>query len=189
MCHVSGAEDLLLYRRVEDSMRSDIRAAVQKSSALTRKARLKEEQEQLLKSKKTKTSAKKSAATASALLKSDKTAVQKSTSDTDVTGEKPKDTKPRPSGDRVKPQDFETIASSAPRRLNDIVQAPPELKKLPRGAAKIKAAKLANTAHAEDGQSRTLRQGALSMAQKAMLEEERERAVRMYRELKKGRTD
>jgi hypothetical protein len=72
-------------------------------------------------------------------------------------------------------KDFVKHSSSAPRRLNDIVQAPPELKKLPRGAAKSTTSKS------------TKSDGVVSMVQKQMMEVERERAVARYRELKVSR--
>ena len=56
-------------------------------------------------------------------------------------------------------KEFETYSSSAPKRLNEVAMAPPVLKK-PK-----------------------------SMAQKVMLERERERAVEMYRALKKNRSE
>ncbi|KAF9220521.1 hypothetical protein BS17DRAFT_714383 [Gyrodon lividus] len=64
-------------------------------------------------------------------------------------------------------KEFQVASTSAPRRLNDIAQEPPEIKKIPRGATKG---------------DRT--SGVLSMAQRAMMDEERERAIRHYRELK-----
>ena len=85
-------------------------------------------------------------------------------------------------GAREKPKEFEKISTSAPKRLNDIVQAPPEIKKLPRKAKKLAA---------EGGQkgegTKSLREGVMSMAQKAMMDEARERAIRLYREMKKGK--
>lgn len=80
-----------------------------------------------------------------------------------------------------RPKDFATLSSSVPRRLNDILQAPPEIKKLPRGAKARQPAK--STGSKSDGPS--LRDGVLSMAQKAMLEEERNRVIKAYREMKK----
>ena len=80
--------------------------------------------------------------------------------------------------DDDRPKEFATTSSAAPRRLNDIAIAPPELKKLPRGAAKRSLsggkAKAGATAAA----------GVLSMAQRAMMEVERENAIRRYREMK-----
>lgn len=77
--------------------------------------------------------------------------------------------------------EFTLLSTSTPRRLNDIVQAPPELKKLPRGA-KSKGLSVKRDDSIKSG---SLQEGVLSMARKVMLEEERERAVRMYREMKK----
>lgn len=64
-------------------------------------------------------------------------------------------------------KEFQVVSTSAPRRLNDIAQEPPVLKKFP-GVTKNDAAP----------------SGVLSMAQKAMMEEERDKAIRYYRELK-----
>ena len=84
---------------------------------------------------------------------------------------------------KEQPRDFEKISTSAPRRLNDIVQAPPEIKALPR-----KAKKLATQGSIKmNGGTKSLSEGVLSMAQKAMMEEERERAIKLYREMKKGK--
>ncbi|KAH9480099.1 hypothetical protein JR316_0006696 [Psilocybe cubensis] len=68
-------------------------------------------------------------------------------------------------------KEFQSASSSAPRRLNDIAQAPPELKKLPRGATK----------------SIGKRDGVLSMSQKVMMEAERQKAIMRYRQLKADR--
>ncbi len=81
------------------------------------------------------------------------------------------------------PKDFEKLSTSAPKRLNDIVQAPPNIKQLPRKAKKLAA----QGGSQKDAGGQSLSDGVRSMAQKAMLEEERERAIRLYREMKKGR--
>ena len=39
----------------------------------------------------------------------------------------------------AEPRDFEKVDTSAPKRLNDVAEAPPELKKLPRKAKKLAA--------------------------------------------------
>lgn len=65
-------------------------------------------------------------------------------------------------------KEFQVVSTSAPRRLNDIAQEPPIIKKHPRGAAKNDA----------------VPSGVLSLAQKAMMEEERDKVIRHYRELK-----
>ena len=76
--------------------------------------------------------------------------------------------------DDDRPKEFATTSSAAPRRLNDIAMAPPELKKLPRGATKHHGGKTAKAAAA----------GVLSMAQRVMMEAERENAIKRYREMK-----
>lgn len=90
------------------------------------------------------------------------------------TSKKGSDLLPIPAADeesidrREAAKEFHVISTSAPRRLNDIAQEPPIIKKLPRGASKNDAAP----------------SGVLSTAQKAMMEEERDKAIRHYRELK-----
>ena len=148
-------------------MRGEVRVAIKASSALSRK--VKREEAESFKASKGKQKAvlsQKSDVPSSSLLKPINT--------------------PKPSpASKEKPGDFERLSTSAPRRLNDIVQAPPELKKLPRGAKQ--QPKLSEAAVGGEGTA-TLRQGALSMAQKAMLEEERLKAIKLYREMKKAKT-
>lgn len=145
-----------LQRRVEDSLRGTVKVAMHASAAHARKAKKETEESR------------------------------------NPTKGKPKrlpenndsDSEHVPQATRTRPTEFTSSSTSAPRRLNDIVQAPPELKKLPRGAkTKDNVALKMDT-----GKSHSLRDGVLSMAQKAMLEEERERAVRLYREMKKRDT-
>ncbi|KAH8991147.1 hypothetical protein EDB86DRAFT_3080136 [Lactarius hatsudake] len=76
---------------------------------------------------------------------------------------------------RDRPKEFATISSARPRRLNDIATAPPELKKLPRRRASDLGANPARTKAVGS---------VLSMAQRAMMETERENAIRRYREMK-----
>ncbi|PCH35147.1 hypothetical protein WOLCODRAFT_166073 [Wolfiporia cocos MD-104 SS10] len=157
-------------RRVEDSMRSAVHDAVKRSSTVVRQAQKEEE-----------------SAKAEKKAKKDATSATQSKADGSRHG-KPKSVESAPearaeAAGRSQKQDFESLSTSAPRRLNDIVQAPPELKKLPRGAK----ARAENAAK-QDREKATLKQGALSMAQKAMLEEERVRAVKLYREMKKAKS-
>lgn len=79
-----------------------------------------------------------------------------------------------------RPKEFATASSSAPRRLNDIAQAPPEFKRLPRGAVQA-------TTRGASGTGSGKREGVLSMAQKMMMEQEREKAILRYREMKANR--
>lgn len=78
--------------------------------------------------------------------------------------------------DRPGKTEFAKTSSATPKRLNDIAMEPPSLKKLPRGAQK---------ATAGGGKSNG---AVLSMAQKHMMEVERENAIRRYRAMKEAKT-
>lgn len=89
---------------------------------------------------------------------------------------------PDPAHDREEAQnkpstEFAKTSTSAPKSVNDIVQAPPQIKHLPRNAQKIVAA---------SGKGKKS-DAVVSMAQKAMMEVERENAIHRYRELKERR--
>ncbi|KAI0068634.1 hypothetical protein BV25DRAFT_1923837 [Artomyces pyxidatus] len=73
-----------------------------------------------------------------------------------------------------RPKEFSKLSTSTPRRLNDIAMAPPDLNKPPRGTTRMKAA---------DGTSGR-GSSVLSMAQKAMMDTEREKVIKRYREMK-----
>jgi hypothetical protein len=91
-----------------------------------------------------------------------------------------KQPQPIPGSQRQRATEFAALDSSAPRRLNDIAQAPPTLSRVPklRGSA---------SGGAELSAKKNIADGVLSMAQRAMMEEERERAIQRYRELKERR--
>jgi hypothetical protein len=78
-----------------------------------------------------------------------------------------------------RPKEFAVMSSAAPRRLNDIAMAPPELKKFLRG---VKTKKHTSPAGAGAGA------GVLSMSQRVMMEAERESAIKRYREMKERKT-
>ena len=80
-----------------------------------------------------------------------------------------------------RPKEFAVMSSAAPRRLNDIAMAPPELKRFPRGV-KTKHNSPAAGAGAGAGA------GVVSMAQRVMMEAERESAIKRYREMKERKT-
>lgn len=91
-------------------------------------------------------------------------------------------TNPVTAQDRVEDQkeptmEFAKVSTSAPKRINDIAQAPPQIKHLPRNAKKIVAT---------SGKGKKS-DAIVSMAQKAMMEAERENVIQRYRELKKQR--
>ncbi|KAF9800552.1 hypothetical protein IEO21_10335 [Rhodonia placenta] len=156
-----GESMMHFNRRVEDSMRGVVRTAMKHSSTVSRKSRKEEEE----------------------ALRSAKSAGKKPQPARSQTPEAPPADQDshKASSREHGPKDFEHLSTSAPKRLNDIVLAPPDLKKLPRGAKP----KAPSTGAGEVAS--TLRQGALSMAQKAMLEEERVRVVKLYREMKKAK--
>ncbi|KAH8832871.1 hypothetical protein DL96DRAFT_1667339 [Flagelloscypha sp. PMI_526] len=71
---------------------------------------------------------------------------------------------------QVRATEFQTMSTSTPKRLNDIAQAPPEFTKFPRKAS--------------TKQTTSKKDNIVSMAQKVMMEQEREKAIARYRELK-----
>jgi hypothetical protein len=150
-------------RRVEDDMRPLVKAAMQSSNAVARKARNAE-----LEAKSEKNLRKHN--------------IKALPDEGDKTGFLNKSSFPSPppvvvvSGRVSSHKEFAEHSSSAPRRLNDIAQAPPEFKRLPRGAAAL---------HGGVGSGK--REGVLSMAQKSMMEQEREKVILRYRELKAQR--
>lgn len=85
--------------------------------------------------------------------------------------------------------DFVRHSSSAPKRLNDIVQAPPELKGVPRLTRLAEKSKQASktykkeTSEGDDDDSNSI----LTVQQKRMMELEREKAINRYRALKEAR--
>ena len=74
-------------------------------------------------------------------------------------------------------RDFARTLSSAPKRLNDIAQAPPSLHAGPRLQRKVKDS---STSSSKDD-------GVVSNAQKRMMELEREKAITRYRALKEAK--
>lgn len=72
---------------------------------------------------------------------------------------------------------FAKASTSAPKSINDIVQAPPQINRLPRNAKKIVAA---------SGKGKKS-DAVISMAQKVAMETERENTIQRYRELKERR--
>jgi hypothetical protein len=148
------------HRRVEDDMRPLVKAAMQSSNAVARKARNAESE-----------------------VKSEKKRQKINNLNGDEATGLPykSNLSPPPpvaavSGLTSPRKEFAKHSSSAPRQLNDVAQAPPEFKKLPRGAAAI---------HGGIGSGH--REGVLSMAQKSMMEHEREKVILRYRELKAQR--
>ncbi|KZT23708.1 hypothetical protein NEOLEDRAFT_1136202 [Neolentinus lepideus HHB14362 ss-1] len=75
-------------------------------------------------------------------------------------------TKRKPSPSKT---EFATLSTSQPKRLNDIAQAPPQFTRVPKTRKVPEESKTYNV---------------LSMAQKQMMEEEREKVIKRYRDMK-----
>ena len=78
---------------------------------------------------------------------------------------------------------FAVMSSVAPRRLNDIAMAPPELKEFPCGM-KTKH----NSPAAGGGEKAKAGAEVLSMVQRVMMEAERGSVIKRYREMKERKT-
>lgn len=186
--------------RVEDGMRPLVRAAMSTASSKERQARQDE-----IDAKKAAKGAKKDQAAALTKTGGRK---QGSADDDDVSSgedharaDRPHQQKPltttkstttpktsssnptsKPTKERA--SEFATANSSAPRRLNDIAQAPPMLSKVPKARkASAAFASVGGTA----GAAKAKADGVVSMAQRAMMDAERERVIQRYRELKERR--
>ena len=163
-CHVLFAFFFFFwtFRRVEDHMRPLVQSAMRASAATERKER--------------KTAA--SNKSTNKFRQPPKATSSSTNAHAEDASARPPSATARHDDDDDRPKEFATTSSAAPRRLNDVAMAPPELKKLPRGAAK----RLASGGKAKAGA--TAAAGVLSMAQRAMMEVERENAIRRYREMK-----
>ncbi|PPR05068.1 hypothetical protein CVT24_010255 [Panaeolus cyanescens] len=175
-------------KRVEDDLRPLVKTAVQASRAAVRNA-VKEEKEAKAQAKAEREKA------AKAKGKSKSTTGNDSDTDSDSPSSRKPSKRRRSSSPpphlksnavdkhASKPKEFATLSSSAPKRLNDIAQAPPEFKKLPRGATKDRLA-----GAGKGGAEGTAKSdGVVSMSMKLMMEKEREKAIQRYRELKATR--
>ena len=155
---------------MEDDLRPLVKSAMDAGRASSRRV-LQEEIEE----RKAKREAKK---TKEATPSSSNTAKQSKTAESDLYASKTLSKAPPVTQKQTAEKDFASASTSAPKRLNDIAQAPPEFKNLPRGSVKAKAAgsTLSNS-----------KSDVVSMAQKVMMEQEREKAIKRYRELKAAR--
>ena len=131
-------------RRVEDDLRPLVKSAMQLARAMERKTARQEREARAAPSKGKNT-----------------TARRYDNADESKNPHK-KDGSPVPS---PSPKDF---ATALPKRLNDVAQAPPEFKKLPRGTSSVSSAKRA----------------ILPMSQRLLMEQERRRVIQRYRELR-----
>lgn len=169
-------------KRVNQGMVSSIKSAIATSSAHTRKVNKVEQDEKLEKA-----AAKKKKKDSS---KDQVKDPDNDTSDAEGSPRKTKSSAPVPTPRQEKPPatEFQVASTSAPRRLNDIAQAPPTLTigRLTKKKAAAAAA-VAAGAQSPETEGADLRSGVVSMAQKLRMEEERENAIRRYRELKARR--
>lgn len=147
----------LRNRRVEDDMRPLVRSATQSCKAVERRTR------KTFSGPRMKVSARNLSGTT------------RSVTDRGLQGQSPPvmvaalRSKSKDPNEDERPKEFVQLSSSAPRRLNDIAQGPPEIKEMARSAKYAK------------------REGILSVAQKSMMEQEREKAIARYRTLKASR--
>jgi hypothetical protein len=145
-------------RRVENDMRPGVRTAMQSSLATARNADKKAREEKKEKKKQNEAAKSAPSATSKAPLPS------------------PSPSPPPPTAQTIK--DFEKASSSDRKRLNDIAMAPPDL------SARTK--KLEKKASAAGHSSTRADGGVLSMRQKALMEEEREKVIERYRAMKQS---
>jgi hypothetical protein len=97
-----------------------------------------------------------------------------SPSNTDEGKSKPKDSASSAAEATVaSAKEFAKASTSIPRRLNDVVQAPPSLTTLRLSTRKL-----------QQGIGASNRGDVLSIAQRSLMEREREKAIQRYRELK-----
>lgn len=128
-------------RRVEDDLRPLVKSAMQTARAIERSAAKQERDARAAK----------------------KDITPKHTDQTDGSNAtRHRDLSPAPS---PSPKEF---ATALPKRLNDIAQAPPEFKKLPRGALTVPSKK----------------GDILPMSQRLLMEKERQSAIQRYRNLR-----
>ena len=108
-------------------------------------------------------------------LKSSKKCQKTNTSELGISKEK----EPSGSVPSKEPKDF--AKASTTKRITDVVQAPPELTSLPRLP---KSDEHLSSVSAD--KTKVKNGGVVSLAQKARMEEERQRVIKRYREMREG---
>ncbi|KAJ7123947.1 hypothetical protein C8R43DRAFT_39338 [Mycena crocata] len=170
-------------KRVETDMRPLVRTAVQASLATTRAERKKSESDP--KSKSTPGKGASSEATTSTKSNSTSTkASSKTTGKTKSTRTQEGDEDEEPVDKHAgRPKEFARTSSAAPRRLNDIALAPPDLTSsaMARRAAKTAGGTAKNGTSTKHSNKTT---SVLTPAQQVQMEAAREAAVARYREMK-----
>ena len=89
-------------------------------------------------------------------------------------------------GRRSPSPEFAQNSSSAPKRLNDIAQAPPQFSSAPRLQRLVQKAKEKKSKEVNDDENDDAN-GIVSAQQKRMMELEREKAINRYRSLKEAK--
>ncbi|KAJ6605312.1 hypothetical protein DFH09DRAFT_888248, partial [Mycena vulgaris] len=163
-------------KRIETDMRPLVRSAVQASLATTRAERKKTAD--------AKAAGKSPSATAAAAAPASSTSA--TTPKTKSKGKAPDvDDEPEPVDKHAhRPKEFARTSTAAPRRLNDIALAPPDLSVMARSAAKAQSK--AGTVTSRGG-AVTTKSSVLSPAQQLQMAAAREAAIARYRELKAAR--
>ncbi|KAG8821598.1 hypothetical protein FRC17_009779, partial [Serendipita sp. 399] len=152
-------------RRVENSMRSKIRSAVQQGNAHSRRQYAKDKAERDKRGEESKREESEKPVQPEGATSSSKTAG----SSTGKVHPTPKERK----------TEFETVTSQLPKRLNDVVTAPPDLSALTKGKTLNPGPRVAAEAFGK--------KDVIPPEQRRMMEIEREKAVKRYRELKERR--
>ncbi|KAF6759157.1 hypothetical protein DFP72DRAFT_793758, partial [Ephemerocybe angulata] len=176
-------------RRVEDDLRPLVKTAMESGRAVVRKVIRDEiEAKQAAKDKKGKGKDTAAESSSEPIAKSKSKSSKTAETDADVVPSKKSKkstsaaaTTPTPAASKHdgRPKDFVAASTSAPKRLNDIAMAPPELKRLSAKGGASTSFKLGKVTEAASAKS-----DVVSMAQKALMEQERENAIRRYREMK-----
>ncbi|KAH8116269.1 hypothetical protein DFH11DRAFT_1687910 [Phellopilus nigrolimitatus] len=158
-------------RRVEDDMRPVIRTAMKNTTSVSKQ--------------KSKASQQDSARPKSSLKG---TVPSKTVDQENSDAEDSQKRRRRGNGKRESSPDFALSSlSSAPKRLNDVVLAPPELKPAPRLNRLAQKAKTKSKSANGEGDADDAGNGVVSAAQKRMMELEREKAITRYRALKEAK--
>lgn len=161
---------MLLFRRVEDDMRPVIRTAMKNTTSVS-KQKSKESQKDVGKNANPPNGKSKKAA-----------------DEEDSEEEEQRSRKKGKKSDREPSPEFARWSSAAPRRLNDIAQAPPELKPAPRlnrlAASAKKKRNESKEDNAEEDEDVEGRNNVVSLQHRRMMELEREKAINRYRMLK-----
>ncbi|EJD02864.1 uncharacterized protein FOMMEDRAFT_107879 [Fomitiporia mediterranea MF3/22] len=160
-------------RRVEDDMRPLVRSAMKNATSVSKQ---KSKQSQKDVEAITKSSASKS---------KQGRADDNADSDSEDTSTHRRKGKGRQN--RSPSPDFARISSSMPKRLNDVAQAPPELKAAPRLNRLVRKAQAGKSGGMNGREDNVEDDGIITLQQKRMMELEREKAINRYRALKEAK--